>query len=713
MKNILFVILLFNFLFSNSIQNDLNLTAQEKTWIKNNTVSVGIESAKPYIYYNNYSKSIDGLYGDIFKLVIEKSGLKVTYQKEEWNTLLHNFKNKKLDLLPATFYSKNREQYGFYSDPYYHVREYIYTKKNRMNIRSLKDITNKRVAIVQGYATIKKLEKKYPDINIIQTKNLTQSVTLLLNDEVDALIDYHLVVDSYLRDNSIVSLKSIAQSELDAISVHYLSHIEKPILHSILQKTLHSISKQQKNSILKEWITHPFETILLTDKQKVYLKNNTFNLYTNNWEPFTIYNEKEESFEGLSIDIWKKLVEKTGIQYQFVYETYFLDMLEKAKNDSTGIVLSTSQTKDRLEYADFTIPYSSFPLGIATQIGEKYILDFKDLEGKKVAVGKNYTAHQLLKKHYKNIDFVLVKNTDDALKLLAQEKVFAAVEILPVLINKMDKHKFTNLKISGSSKIEFEIQILVNKKSHQLIEILNQAIEQISKDNQIQIINNTWLTPQRVIKSVDYSLMYKVLIPIITILLFLLVLFFTQRKSNKVIQTQKEELKKLNDRYELTLEAVEDGIWDWDVKNGNLYFSKNWARMIGYEVNELTHHIDTFFRLLHPDDHEPLNKIVNEHFKDTKNNKFSLRIRLKCKNGKFKWIFTRGKAFLNNKNEPYRMVGNHSDITEEIKNEEHMKEQDSIISGQAKMAAMGEMIGNIAHQWRQPLSVITAGTGGT
>lgn len=34
-------------------------------------------------------------------------------------------------------------------------------------------------------------------------------------------------------------------------------------------------------------------------------------------------------------------------------------------------------------------------------------------------------------------------------------------------------------------------------------------------------------------------------------------------------------------------------------------------------------------------------------------------------------------------------------------------EQQHILSQQSKMAAMGEMLGNIAHQWRQPLSVIT------
>ena len=690
-------------IFNQSQYNQIkSLINAEKKWIQNNTITIGIESAKPYIFYNQSKNDIDGLYSDILKLAINNTGLKVKYIQGDWNTLLKNFKEKKLDLLPATFYSKSREDFGFYSDPYYQVREYIYTKNTNTKINSFKDLNGKKIAIVKGYATIEKIQEKFPKINIVQTDSLSQSVSMLLNGEIESLIDYHLVVESYIRENSIVELKAIAQSELEPISVHYLSHIDKPLLHSVLQKGLKSISREEKNALLEQWVRTPYEKQFLSLEEKQFLQKNMFNIYLNNWEPFTSYNKEKNSYNGLSIDIWEYLSMQSNIKYKYLAKEDFSTMLGDIKKDPKGVLISTSYVKDREEYADFTKSYISFPIAVATNLKEEYIIDFKELEGKEVAVGKNYTAYKLLVKNYPNIKFVTVKNTVEALRLVEKNKVFAAVDILPVLISNMSKYNYNNLKISGTSKIKIDLQIMVNKKSKKLVDILNKFIDKIDK-NEVQQINNKWLTHTKYIESTNYTLIFKIVIPILIILTFILILYNNLKKSNKIIQQQKEELETSNIRLTIAAKASFDLLYEWDVKNDSLIWYGDIDKFLGYENNEISQNIKSWINLIHPDDRYKLENAVEEHRTSIKPIQDEYRIRQK--NGKYQDWIDHALPILDKDNKPIKWIGVCTDQTLAKNNQKQLVEQ-------SKMAAMGEMIGNIAHQWRQPLSVISTGATG-
>ena len=178
------------------------------------------------------------------------------------------------------------------------------------------------------------------------------------------------------------------------------------------------------------------------------------------------------------------------------------------------------------------------------------------------------------------------------------------------------------------------------------------------------------------------------------------------------IRMSQQKIDKLNERFELTLDAVQDGIWDWNLTNDTIYFSKRWKIMLGYQDNEIENSSSVFFNLLHDDDKTRVNETLQKHFENPEKYPYNIEIQLKCKNGDYKWILSRGKVHLDENNKPKRMLGYHTDITKKKEDEELQKKQDKLISEQLKLASMGEMIGNIAHQWRQPLSIISTGATG-
>jgi PAS domain S-box-containing protein len=116
------------------------------------------------------------------------------------------------------------------------------------------------------------------------------------------------------------------------------------------------------------------------------------------------------------------------------------------------------------------------------------------------------------------------------------------------------------------------------------------------------------------------------------------------------------------ERLRLVIRGTNDGIWDWNVATGENYFSPRWKAILGYEDNELPHREDTFFSLLHPDDHAAVKDAVQRHFDGRA--PFYVESRLRHKNGSYRWVLSRGEAVRDDHGLPVRMVGSMTDVTD-------------------------------------------------
>ena len=240
--------------------NKIGLTLKEEEWIKKNIVTIGVEQWNPVVFLDD-KKQIDGISGDFTKIIIKSTGLKVRYIGDEWNNVLNMFKDKKIDILPATYKTQERQKYGLYSDSYFKMKDYIYVKRNNDSIHAMKDLNGKTLAIPRGYGTIEKIEKKFPKIRIILTKNLDESIERVLNGTVDALYDGQISINQKINDELIVGLKGVSQNSFPAARLYYFTNKDKPILNSIIQKALKSISPKVRRRIISSWIDTSKENI--------------------------------------------------------------------------------------------------------------------------------------------------------------------------------------------------------------------------------------------------------------------------------------------------------------------------------------------------------------------------------------------------------------------------------------------------------------------
>ncbi len=167
-----------------------------------------------------------------------------------------------------------------------------------------------------------------------------------------------------------------------------------------------------------------------------------------------------------------------------------------------------------------------------------------------------------------------------------------------------------------------------------------------------------------------------------------------------------DELRDLKEQYSRAIEGVQDGLWDLDLITGKSYYSNRYLLMLGYK-NHLEVDIKDFWKKsVHKKDYRKTLKKLSKHLKG-ETSFYEDNYRFKCKNGSYKWLKVRGKVFFDIEGKPIRMTGFHTDIDHFIRLQEDNRKKEQMIYQQSKLAAMGEMIGNIAHQWRQPLNVIS------
>ena len=74
-----------------------------------------------------------------------------TITESSWDNLLGMMRRKEIDILPAIYYPKEREQFLNYTEPYARVTEFIYSRDETEWISTLDDLKGKSVAVVKGY----------------------------------------------------------------------------------------------------------------------------------------------------------------------------------------------------------------------------------------------------------------------------------------------------------------------------------------------------------------------------------------------------------------------------------------------------------------------------------------------------------------------------------------------------------------------------------
>lgn len=121
------------------------------------------------------------------------------------------------------------------------------------------------------------------------------------------------------------------------------------------------------------------------------------------------------------------------------------------------------------------------------------------------------------------------------------------------------------------------------------------------------------------------------------------------------------KLRESEERYALAVQAANDGIWDWNLKTNEIYFSYRWKDILGYQADEIGTDPSEWLNRVHPNDKKRVQTELASHVKGL-TPLFECEYLIRHSNGKYLWVLSRGLAVRDANGKVYRMAGSHSDI---------------------------------------------------
>lgn len=157
----------------------------------------------------------------------------------------------------------------------------------------------------------------------------------------------------------------------------------------------------------------------------------------------------------------------------------------------------------------------------------------------------------------------------------------------------------------------------------------------------------------------------------------------THVKAAEIALLENEE------RISLVIESSGDGIWDWDMVNETMSFTRLYEAMLGYEEHELPPLPSTWIDSVDPEQLPAIQETLKQYLQGEVA-EYKIEARLQCKDGNYKWVMCRGRLVEKGiDGEPVRMIGIHTDISDRKRNEELLQTSADQLNRAQSIAKLG------------------------
>lgn len=164
-------------------------------------------------------------------------------------------------------------------------------------------------------------------------------------------------------------------------------------------------------------------------------------------------------------------------------------------------------------------------------------------------------------------------------------------------------------------------------------------------------------------------------------------------------------LSESREHLDLAVHGAQLGVWDWNIKQGRIFYNHEWASMLGYDLDEIGSNLAFWEEVLHPDDRARAKAALDDHLAG-KSQIYSEEYRIMTQSGEYIWVQDTGRVMESDPSgSPVRMAGIHQNITARKAGEAQLLEQKTRL--EQVNQELEELAYLTSHNLRAPLANIS------
>lgn len=195
-----------------------------------------------------------GISADYLQLISERLGMKVQpVLYNTWEEVLAAVKAGEVDLLPSMAATDERQRFLSFTQPYVTTSSLIFARRDS-TIRTLDDLSGRRVAVEQGYAVHELLAKAVPGIDFVLAEDSPSALKAVSIGRADAYVG-NLITSTFLIEQlGLSNVEVRGDSGLGNSQVRFATRKELEPLVPLLDRALNNITRNEQEAIQARWL---------------------------------------------------------------------------------------------------------------------------------------------------------------------------------------------------------------------------------------------------------------------------------------------------------------------------------------------------------------------------------------------------------------------------------------------------------------------------